>query len=196
VGSHTQPLLQTTFAQRKAYGNDRAANSGFKSATTMFHVPFDRTSTISKSNGDCTTRDLYIESLEESLALAHDCVTNAPTLAPALTPIVDPLATLRLELDAQHKQFELLLSRIWILSPHSCRRMHVPTPAVEPPPNQCTLVTNICGHTSRSAPTARRCAPTSPMIVTPWQQMQTIAPLTIGHPRQPDRSRGPTLILI
>ncbi len=84
------------FAHCKAYGYDRATNSGFESAATMFNVPSDCTFAMSKSNGDCTTRDLYIKSLEESLALARDYVTNAPTPAPASTPIVDPLATLRL----------------------------------------------------------------------------------------------------
>jgi hypothetical protein len=37
---------------------------------------------------------------------------NAPTMAPASTPVVDPLTTLRLEMDAQHKQFKLLLKQI------------------------------------------------------------------------------------
>ncbi len=77
----------------------------------MFNVPSDRTFAMSKSNGNCTTHDLYIKSLKESLALAHDYVTNAPTPAPASTPIIDPLATLRLELDAQCKQFKLLLKQ-------------------------------------------------------------------------------------
>ncbi len=71
------------FAQCKVYGNDRAANSRFVSAATMFDVPSNRTFAMSKSNGNCTTHDLYIESLAESLALARDYVTNAPTLAPA-----------------------------------------------------------------------------------------------------------------
>jgi hypothetical protein len=66
---------------------------------------------MSKSNVDFTARDLNIEGLEESLAQARDYVTNAPTPAPASTPIVDPLATLRLEMDLQHKQFELLLKQ-------------------------------------------------------------------------------------
>ncbi len=99
------------FVKRKAYSNDRDANSGFKCTATMFDVPSNCTFAMSKSNGDCTTRDLYIESLEESLALARDYKTNAPTPAPASTPIVDPLATLSLELDAQRKQFELLLKQ-------------------------------------------------------------------------------------
>jgi hypothetical protein len=38
-------------------------------------------------------------------------MTNASTPAPASTPIVDPLATLCLEMDAQRKQFELLLKQ-------------------------------------------------------------------------------------
>jgi hypothetical protein len=99
------------FAQCKAYGKNRAANSGFESAATMFDVPSDRTFAMSKSNGNCTTHDLYIKSLKESLALARDYVINAPTPAPASTPIVDPLATLCLELNAQRTQFELLLEQ-------------------------------------------------------------------------------------
>jgi hypothetical protein len=75
----------------------------------MFNVPSDRTFVTSKSNGNFTARDVYIESLEESLALACDCTTNAFTTAPASTPVVDPLTTLYLKMDAQCKQFELLL---------------------------------------------------------------------------------------
>jgi hypothetical protein len=99
------------FAQRKAYNNNHTANSGFKSATTMFDVPSDRTFATSKSNGDFTTRDLYIESPQESLALACDYMTNAPSTAPAPTPVVDPITTLHLDMDAQCKQFELLLKQ-------------------------------------------------------------------------------------
>ncbi len=93
------------FAQRKACSNDCAANNRFESAATMFDVPSNHTFVMSKCNGNFTVRDLYIESLEESLALACDYMTNAPTMAPASTPVVDPLATLHLEMDAQRKQF-------------------------------------------------------------------------------------------
>jgi hypothetical protein len=99
------------FAQRKAYGNDHAANSRFKSAVTIFDVPSDCTVVTSKSNGDFTSRDLYIESLEESLALACNYMTNTPTMAPASAPVFDPMTTLRLDMDAQCKQFELLLKQ-------------------------------------------------------------------------------------
>jgi hypothetical protein len=70
------------FVQRKAYGDNRTANSGFKSAATMFNIPSNRTFAMSKSNRDFTASDLYIKSLEESLALACDYMTNAPTMAP------------------------------------------------------------------------------------------------------------------
>jgi hypothetical protein len=36
------------FAQRKAYSNNHAANSGFGGTTTMFDVPSDRTFAMSK----------------------------------------------------------------------------------------------------------------------------------------------------
>ncbi len=98
-------------AQCKAYGDDRAANSGFESAATMFDIPSNRTFATSKSNGNFTAHDLYIESLEKSLALARNNVTNAPTAAPAPTSVVDPMTTLCLDMDAQRKQFELPLKK-------------------------------------------------------------------------------------
>jgi hypothetical protein len=99
------------FVKHKAYGDNRAANIRFKRTATMFDVPFDRTFVTSKSNGNFTTQDLYIESLEESLALARNYMTNAPTTAPASTPVFDALTTLCLEMDAQCKQFKLLLKQ-------------------------------------------------------------------------------------
>jgi hypothetical protein len=99
------------FAQHKAYGNNRASNSRFKSAAAMCNVPFNCTIATTKSSGDFISHDLYIESLEESLALAHNYVTNTPTTAPDPTPVIDPMATLSLDMEAQCKQFELLLKQ-------------------------------------------------------------------------------------
>ncbi len=99
------------FAQCKAYGNGRAANSGFESAATMFDIPSNCTFATSKSNGDVTSCDLYIESLKESLALSRDYMTNTPTMAPAPTPAINPMTTLHLDMDTQQKQFELLLKQ-------------------------------------------------------------------------------------
>jgi hypothetical protein len=81
------------------------------SAVTMFDILSGCTFVTSKRNGNFTARDLYVECLEESLALAHNYMTNAPTTAPASTPVVNPLATLRLEMDAQCKQLKLLLKQ-------------------------------------------------------------------------------------
>jgi hypothetical protein len=53
----------------------------------------------------------HVTSLEESLALACNYLTNAPMAAPAPTPVVDPLATLRLNVEAQGKPFKLLLKQ-------------------------------------------------------------------------------------
>jgi hypothetical protein len=100
------------FARRKAYGNDPTANSGFKSVTAMYNLPSNRAIATTKSSGDFTSCDLYIKSLEESLALACNYVTNAPTMAPAPTPVVNPTATLHLEMEAQRKQIDLPLKQI------------------------------------------------------------------------------------
>jgi hypothetical protein len=54
-----------------------------------------------------TTRDLYIESLEESLVAACEYVTKVPN-----NPIApDPMAMLHAELNAQRKQFELIMKQ-------------------------------------------------------------------------------------
>ena len=57
------------FSLRKAYGDDRAANSGFESAA---HIRDHSSahSIITATTESDLTRDLYIESLEESLTVA------------------------------------------------------------------------------------------------------------------------------
>jgi hypothetical protein len=79
----TLDYFSKLFAQRKAYGNDRTANSGFEGAATICDVPSNHTFVTSKSNSDFTSCDLYIESLKESLAIARNYMTNPPTRAPA-----------------------------------------------------------------------------------------------------------------
>jgi hypothetical protein len=181
------------FAQCKAYGNDRTANSGFENIAATYDVPSNPTIATTKSSGDFTSRGLYIESLKESLALARDYVTNAPRMASAPTPVVDPMATLCLDVEAQCKQFKLLLKQK--IGPRHCV-LEGSNLGSGTTPKPRRTGRNICGHTSRSAPTARRCAPTSRLIVSPWQRMQTNIPPTGRYPCQPDRSWGPTLILI
>jgi len=82
------------YAQCKAYGDDRAANSGFDNMANIYDVP---ASNRSLASSEITTRDLYIESLEESLAAAREHISKAPD-----TPnSPDPLSMLRTELEAQ-----------------------------------------------------------------------------------------------
>jgi hypothetical protein len=94
------------YTQQNAYGDNRAANSGFDSMANIYNVPSDRTM-ASTAPSKITTRDLYIESLEELLAAACEYVTKVPN-----TPIApDPMAMLCAELDAQQKQFELIMKQ-------------------------------------------------------------------------------------
>jgi hypothetical protein len=99
------------FTQRTEYGNGRATNSRFKSTAAMYDVPSNRTIASTKSSGDFTSGDFYIKNLKESLALACNYMTNTPMMAPAPTPVIDPMATLCLDMEAQCNQFELLLKQ-------------------------------------------------------------------------------------
>jgi hypothetical protein len=61
----------------------------------------------STAPSEITTHDLYIENLEELLAAAREYVTKVPN-----TPIApDPMAILCAELNAQQKQFELIMKQ-------------------------------------------------------------------------------------
>ena len=97
------------YANRKAYGDDRAASSGFESAAAMYDVPSDRTIASTNSSGDNTSRDLYIESLEESLAIAREYVAKTPGASNTATPT--DFERMTAEMDAQRKQFETLMKQ-------------------------------------------------------------------------------------
>jgi hypothetical protein len=76
------------FSLRKAYGDNKAANSGVTTATTESDF----------------TRALYIKSLEESLAVAWEyCALDATTRTP-VPPAFDPLMLLQTKLAEQRKQ--------------------------------------------------------------------------------------------
>jgi hypothetical protein len=108
VWTTTLQFFTNLYAQRKAYGNNRTANSGFDSAALVHEYPPNQSNcTIASTTSDITTRNLYIESLKESLAVAHEYV--AKEQAPAA--VTDPTATLRAELKAQRKQFDLIMKQ-------------------------------------------------------------------------------------
>jgi hypothetical protein len=103
---YTLQFCTKLFAQRKAYRDNCAANSGFDSAAHINDIPTDRS--LVSTSSDFTTRNLYIESLEESLAAGREYVAKecAPTLDKS-----DPANLLPIELDAQQKQFKLIIQQ-------------------------------------------------------------------------------------
>ena len=99
-------VFHNLYAQR--YGDNRTANSGFDSAALVHKYPLDRSNrTIASTTSNITTRNLYIESLKESLATARKYVTKEQALA----AVTDPMAPLRAELEAQCKQFDLIMKQ-------------------------------------------------------------------------------------
>jgi hypothetical protein len=76
---HTLQFFTNLFPQRKAYRDNRVANSGFDSVAHINDIPTNCSLVFTSS--DFTTRDLYIESLKESLTAAREYVAKerAPT---------------------------------------------------------------------------------------------------------------------
>ncbi len=100
-GWHQQDLapyptfLHQFFAQRKTYGDNCAPNSGFVSAAHINDIPTN--CSLVSTSSDFTTRDLYIESLKESLAAAREYVAKECAPTPDKP---DQANLLRIELDA------------------------------------------------------------------------------------------------
>ena len=91
------------FSLRKAYGDDRAANSGFESAAHI-HDHSSVHSIITATTESDLTRNLYIESLEESLAAAWEQYALDATMRTPVPPAFDPLTLLQTEVAEQRKQ--------------------------------------------------------------------------------------------
>ncbi len=92
---HTLQFFIKLVAQCKAYGDDCTANSSFDNVAHINNIPTDCSLVSTSSN--ITTRDLYIKSLEESLAAAQEYVAKECTPTPKK---LDPAALLHTELDA------------------------------------------------------------------------------------------------
>jgi hypothetical protein len=107
---HTLWLFTKIFAQGKACRDNRTANSGFDSAAHINNIPTNHS--LVSTFSDFTTHDLYIESLEESLAAAQEYFAKERT--PALDK-PDPADLLPMELDAQCKQFDLIMKQNFAL---------------------------------------------------------------------------------
>jgi hypothetical protein len=96
------------YALRKAYGNNRAANSGFESAAHIQENSLGHSVITTESS---LTRNLYIESLEESLAVAQEYVTKDMAAQAAPPPANEQLTLLCNDLNAQRKQFKLVMEQ-------------------------------------------------------------------------------------
>jgi hypothetical protein len=91
------------FSLRKAYGDNKAANSGFESTAHVRDHSSAHSVTTTNTESDFTC-NLYIKSLEESLAAAWTyCALDATTSTP-VPPAFDPLTHLQTELAEQRKQ--------------------------------------------------------------------------------------------
>ncbi len=91
------------FSLCKAYSEERAENSGFES-TAHFHDHSTPRSNITANTKSNLTRDLYIESLEESLAAAWEQYALDATTHTPKPPAFNPLTLLQTELAEQRKQ--------------------------------------------------------------------------------------------
>jgi hypothetical protein len=91
------------FSLRMAYGDDRAANSGFESAAHVRHHSSARSIITANTESDLT-RNLYIESLQESLAVAWEQYALDATTRTPIPPAFNPLTLLQTELAEQCKQ--------------------------------------------------------------------------------------------
>jgi len=91
------------FSLRKAYGDDRAANSGFESAAHIRNHSSAHSNITATTESDLT-HDLYIESLEESLAAAREQYALDATTRTPVPPTFDPLTLFQETIAEQRKQ--------------------------------------------------------------------------------------------
>ena len=100
------------FSLRKAYSDDKAANSGFESAAHVRDHSSTRSVATANTESDFT-RDLYIESLEESLSAARELLaSNTTTTRTPAPPIIDPITLLQNDLAEQRQQISELIATL------------------------------------------------------------------------------------
>ncbi len=98
------------FALRKAYGDDRAANSRFMSAA---HVRDHSSacSIITANTKSDLTRNLYIKSLRKPLAVAREQYALDATTRTPIPLAFNPLTLLQTELAEQRKQISEVMAQ-------------------------------------------------------------------------------------
>jgi hypothetical protein len=103
---NTLQFFTNFFSQCKAYGDNRVANSGFDSVAHINNIPTN--CSLVSTSSDFTTRNLYIESLEKLLVAAWEYVAKERAPTPNKPDPADLLCT---DLEAQRKQFNLIMKQ-------------------------------------------------------------------------------------
>jgi hypothetical protein len=103
------------FSLCKAYGDDKAANSGFESTVHVRDHSSAHSVTTTNTKSDFT-RDLYIKSLEESLAAAREyCASDATTCTP-VPPAFDSLTHLQNEVEQCKQVSEVMVQNTSLMA--------------------------------------------------------------------------------
>jgi hypothetical protein len=110
VWDKTLATFMELFSVRKAYGDDRAANSGFES-TAHIRDHSSACSIITANTKNNLTHDLYIKSLKESLAAAWEQYASDATTRTPIPPAFDPLTLLQTKLAEQRKQVSEVMAQ-------------------------------------------------------------------------------------
>ncbi len=110
VWDKTLAHVTDLFSLRKAYGNNKAANSRFESVVHVCNHSSACSITTANTKSDFT-RDLYIKSLEESLTVAQEYCTLDTTTRTPVPSAFDPLMRLHTKLAEQCKQVSEVMAQ-------------------------------------------------------------------------------------
>jgi len=184
------------FSLRKAYGDDRAAYSGFESAAHIRDHSSAHSIITANTKSDLT-RDLYIKSLEESLTAAREQYALDATTHTPVPPAFDLLTLLQETLAEQCKQVSDVMAHNANSLLHSPRVAAVMAAAAEKA--KATTATTVIGtkpHGKRKnfALTATRKSSTIPRIVFPSRSTRTNAPRDGAPNAETDRDWGPKIM--
>jgi hypothetical protein len=134
------------------------------------------------------TRELYVESLEESLAAVREYMAKDTSAPPATPPaITDQVTLLRNDLDSQRKQFELVMEQ-------NSKLLAALSKGGGGGSSGGSSGKGGGGKTAHreknSAPTATKWWCITPRTVTPWRPTRTNAPRDGRASLRFDRDRG------
>jgi hypothetical protein len=183
------------FSLRKAYGDKKAATSGFESAAHI-HDHSSAHSIITANTESDLTRDLYIKSLEESLAAAWENYALDATTRTPVPPTFNPLTLLQETLAEQRKQVSEIMAQnaklIATLSKGGGGNSGSSGKGKGNNGDNCNRHKTPWKE-KNSALTATKKLTTIPRIVSPSRPTRTNAPRDGALNAETGRDRGPTI---